>query len=71
MTEAQKERLFQVTFWGAGLLYVWALFIFWMAPEWRLSGQTYYVLGVLPALVGVVSLAVSLGLYVDLQKKDW
>jgi hypothetical protein len=70
MTEAQKETLFRVTFWGAGLLYVWALFVFWMAPEWEMSGDTYYFMGVLPALVGVVSLAVSLGLYVDLQKDE-
>lgn len=70
MTEAKKDKLFQLTFWGAGLLYVWALFVFWMAPQWGLSGWTYYLMGVLPAFGGVVSLAVSLGLYVDLQKDD-
>jgi hypothetical protein len=41
-----------------------------MAPEWEMSGDTYYFMGVLPALGGVVSLAVSLGLYVDLQKDE-
>jgi len=70
MTEKQKGTLFRVTFWGAGVLYVWALFVFWMAPEWRISELTYYFVGVLPALAGVVSLAVSLGLYVDLQKDE-
>ena len=60
MTEAQKETLFRVTFWGAGLLYVWALFVFWMAPEWELSGRTYYFMAVLPALLGVVALATAL-----------
>lgn len=70
MTEAEKRKLFRVTSWGAGVLYVWALFIFWMAPEWELSGWTYYVLGVLPALAGVVSLATALGLYLDLREKD-
>lgn len=70
MTETQKDTLFRVTFWSAGLLYVWALFVFWMAPEWEMSGDTYYFMGVLPALGGVVSLAVSLGLYVDLQKDE-
>jgi hypothetical protein len=70
MTEEQKRKLYRVTFWGAGVLYVWALFIFWMAPEWELSAQTYYVLGVLPALAGVVAMTTSLGLYVDLQKRD-
>jgi hypothetical protein len=70
MTESQKDTLFRVTFWGAGVLYLWALFIFWMAPEWELSGTTYYFLGVLPALGGVVSLAVALGTYVDLQKEE-
>jgi len=70
MTDTQKDTLFRVTFWGAGVLYLWALFVFWMAPEWELSGQTYYFVGVLPALVGVVSLAVSLGVYVDLQKEE-
>lgn len=70
MTESQKDTLFRVTFWGAGVLYVWSLFVFWMAPEWELSGQTYYFMGVLPALGGVVLLAISLGTYVDLQKEE-
>lgn len=70
MTEAQKDTLFRATFWGAGLLYAWALFVFWMAPEWELSGRMYYFMGVLPALVGVVLLSISIGLYVDLQKKE-
>lgn len=68
MTEAQKDKLFRVTFFGAGLLYVWSLFIFWMAPEWGLSGVSYYILGVLPALLGVGALATALGLHMDLQK---
>jgi hypothetical protein len=70
MTDAQKDKLFRVTFLGAGVLYVWALFIFWMAPEWELSGMSYYVLGVLPALLGVASLATALGLHVDMRKRD-
>ena len=70
MTESQKRILFRIAYWGAALLYVWALFVFWMAPEWELSGRTYYLMGVLPALVGVVSLTTALGLYVDLRKRD-
>jgi hypothetical protein len=68
MTDDQKDTLFQVTFLGAGLLYVWALFIFWMAPEWELSSTSYYLLGVVPALLGVASLATALGLHVDLRE---
>lgn len=68
MTDDQKDTLFQVTFLGAGLLYVWALFIFWMAPGWELSGMSYYLLGVLPAFLGVASLATALGLHVDLRE---
>jgi len=70
MTQAQKDLLFRVTFWGAAVLYAWALIVFWMAPEWELSGMTYYFVGVLPALAGVVSMVTALGLYVDLQKGD-
>lgn len=70
MTETQKDKLFRATFWGAAFLYLWALFVFWMAPEWELSGMTYYLLGVLPALGGVGLLATALGVYVDLQKSD-
>jgi len=70
MTETRKQRLFRVTFWGAGILYVWSLFIFWMAPEWELTGWTYYALGVLPALGGVASLATALGLHVDIREGD-
>ena len=70
MTEAQKDKLFRVTFLGAGLLYVWALFIFWVAPEWGLSSTTYYLLGVLPAFLGVASLVTALGLHMDLRKRD-
>jgi hypothetical protein len=70
MTQAQKNLLFRVTFWGAGGLYIWALIVFWMAPEWELSGWTYYFLGVLPALAGVGSMTTALGLYVDLQKEE-
>jgi hypothetical protein len=69
MTDPQKKLLFRVAYGGAGLLYVWALFVFWMAPEWQLSDRTYYRMAVLPALVGVVALCTALGLYVDLQKK--
>lgn len=69
MTDEQKDTLFQVTFLGSGLLYVWALFIFWMAPEWELSSMIYYLLGVVPAFLGVASLATALGLYMDLRKK--
>jgi len=68
MTDQQKETLFQVSYWGAGLLYVWALYVFWMAPEWQLSGRTYYLMGVLPAFLGVVALATALGLYMDLYQ---
>jgi hypothetical protein len=70
MTETQKHKLFRTTFWAAGVLYFLALFVFWMAPEWELSGQTYYLMGVLPALGGVVLLVISLGTYVDLQEED-
>jgi hypothetical protein len=70
MTESKKSTLFQVTFLGAGVLYIWALFIFWMAPEWGLSGTTYYLLGVLPAFLGVASLVTALGLHMDLRKGD-
>lgn len=70
MTEGQKDTLFQVTFLGAGVLYVWALFVFWMAPEWELSGMSYYLLGVLPAFLGVASLATAIGLHVELQEGD-
>ncbi|MFB6248578.1 MAG: hypothetical protein ABEL97_08420 [Salinibacter sp.] len=70
MTKSQKETLFQTSFLGAGLLYLWALFIFWMAPEWELAGMKYYVLGVLPALGGVVSLSFAIGLHVELQKGE-
>jgi hypothetical protein len=70
MTDAQKETLFRWSYWGAGVLYVWALFIFWMAPEWDLSGRTYYLVGVLPALFGVIALATALGLYMDLRERE-
>jgi len=69
MTERQKEILFQVSYWGAAFLYVWALYVFWMAPEWQLSGRSYYLLGILPAFLGVVALATALGLYMDLYQK--
>ena len=69
MTDAQKETLFRASYWGAGVLYVWALFVFWMAPEWELSGRTYYFMAVLPALLGVFALATALGLYMDLRKE--
>ncbi len=70
MTNAKKYTLYRVMFWGAGGLYVWALFIFWMAPKWQLSGLTYYFLGVLPALLGVVLMTSALGLYVDLKEEQ-
>lgn len=70
MTRTQKETLFRVSFWSAGLLYLWALFIFWMGPEWELAGMTYYAIGVLPALGGVVSLSFAIGLHVELQNGD-
>jgi len=69
VTEPQKRILFRVAYGSAGVLYVWALFVFWMAPEWQLSGRTYYLMAVLPALVGVVALCTALGVYVDLQKE--
>lgn len=70
MTRSQKEILFRVSFWGACLLYLWALFIFWMGPEWEMAGMTYYAMGVVPALGGVVSLSFAIGLHVELHKGE-
>jgi hypothetical protein len=70
MTTSQKKTLFRASFVGAGFLYVWALFIFWMAPEWELAGMTYYVLGVLPALAGVISLSLAIGLHLELRREE-
>ena len=70
MDDTRKGRLFRLTFWGAVLLYVWVIAMLWLGPEWALSGRTYFFVAILPALVGVVSLASAIGLYVDLHADD-
>ncbi|MFP4227975.1 MAG: hypothetical protein ACLFTE_04010 [Salinivenus sp.] len=69
MTKQKKQQLFQFTFGFAALLYLWSLYIFWEAPGW-LSGTAYFFMGILPALCGVVCLAVALGLHMDIQAED-
>jgi hypothetical protein len=70
MTRSTKQWLFNLSFGGAGLLYVWSLFVFWMAPRWELSESTYLLTGILPAMLGVVALILALGLHLDLRRKD-
>lgn len=70
MTRKQKQRLFRVTLWTAGVLYAWGLIIIWFGPTWGLRGWTFYVLGVVPALAAVLSLATALGLYLDLREGE-
>ncbi len=70
MDDTQKDRLFRYAFWGAALLYVWVLAMLWIGPEWGLSGTTYFLVGILPAIIGVVLLAAAMGLYMDLHKDD-
>lgn len=70
MTTGEKRRLFHLCSWGAALLYAWGLFILWMAPEWALSEWTYYLVGVLPVVVGVTFMTTSIGLYLDLREED-
>lgn len=70
MTTQRKRRLFQVSLWSSGVLYIWGLLVLWMAPEWGLSDDTFYVVGVLPSAVGVFTLSAALGLYMDLNEKD-
>jgi len=69
MTEQTKQHLFQVTFALAGLLYLWSIYVIWEVPGW-LEGQSYFVIGVVPALIGVVSLAVALGLHLDILQEE-
>jgi hypothetical protein len=71
MDHSQKDRLFRLTFGSAALLYVWVIAMLWLGPEWALSGRTYFFVGILPAVAGVVALAAALGLYVDLHEDEW
>lgn len=70
MTQEQKERVFRIALWAAGVLYAWGIAVIWMGPSWGLSGWTFYSLGVFPSLAAVVSLATALGLYMDLREGE-
>ncbi len=65
-----KERVFQGTFWGAALLYTWVIAALWIGPRWQLSGDVYFFVGIVPAVLGVVLLATSMGVYQDLLNED-
>lgn len=65
-----RERVFQGAFWGAALLYVWVIAALWIGPELRLSGDVYFFVGIVPAVLGVVLLATAMGVYHDLLKED-
>lgn len=68
MTRSQKERVFQISLWTSGVLYAWGLAMLWMAPVWGLGGWAFYALGVAPSTLGVMSMSLALGLYMDLRK---
>lgn len=70
MENVDREWLFQVTFWVAALLYVWVAAVIWLGPEWALSGTVYFLVGILPGIAAVVSLAASMGIYLDLYKEN-
>ncbi|PQJ35881.1 hypothetical protein BSZ35_15885 [Salinibacter sp. 10B] len=70
MDNTRKGQLFHLTFWGAALLYVWVIAMLWLGPEWGMSGRTYFFVAILPAVVGVVSMAAAVGLYMDLYQDD-
>lgn len=65
-----RERLFQVTFWGAAVLYVWVIAALWVGPAWGLSSDVYFVVGIVPAVAGVGLFATSMGVFQDLLKED-
>ncbi len=70
MTTEEKRRWFQISLWSAGGLYGWGLFVLWMAHEWELSHDMFYVVGVLPSVFGVFALCTAIGLYVDLLEEE-
>ena len=70
MTDETKERLFPLTFAGAALFYGWAIVSLWVGPHWGLTGGWYMIVGVLPALVGVLCTVAALLLHMDLQDSD-
>lgn len=70
MFDMDREQVFQATFWGAALLYVWVIAALWVGPAWALSGDVYFFVGILPAVLGVVLLATAMGVYHDLLKDE-
>jgi hypothetical protein len=70
MSQIDNERWFQISMWSAAVLYLWSIFMIWMGPEWGLSGGTFYVMGVLPAVLGVFALCTAVGLHMDISKQE-
>ena len=70
MSDASKQWLFTVSFVGAVLFYSWAVVSLWLGPRWGVSIGQYGLVGVLPALLGVLCTVAALALHLDLRERD-
>lgn len=66
----EKQTLFRLSYGGAALFYVWAIGALWIGPAQRLSGTRYLLIGVLPALFGVVCTITAFALHVQIREDD-
>lgn len=69
MADDPKKPWFQIALWSAAALYAWSIVMIWVGPEWRLSGRLFYLIGVLPAVLGVFAMCTAVGLHMDIYEQ--
>jgi hypothetical protein len=54
MSSSTRELLYKGLFGAAILFYVWGLGALWFAHEWNIPEDTFFFVGILPVVAGVL-----------------
>jgi len=54
MRSSTRELLYKGLFGAATLFYVWGLGALWFAHEWNIPEDTFFFVGILPVVAGVL-----------------
>lgn len=70
MTDGKRRTLYRILLGSAGIFYVWGLGALWFSHEWNIPESTFFFVGILPVVTGVVLMVWAIRLHVELIEED-